>query len=73
MARLKPADIPLKTALRVEIKVHIIEGGRVTYDRRHSVRDDDAFPNTTNGLRWIHIPSNDMDLVEVSLSCLHVV
>jgi hypothetical protein len=24
-------------------------------------------------LRWIHIPSNDMDLVEVSLSCLHVV
>jgi hypothetical protein len=54
----------------LKIMVHIIKEGSFTYDEGHFVDDEGHFPHPGDrgGLRWIHVPTNNMAHVAVSQS-----
>jgi hypothetical protein len=45
--------------------VHIIEAGDITLEAVSLEDTRVKFPYFDNGLRWIHVPENDLTLVQV--------
>jgi hypothetical protein len=72
MSNLQLAVIRSEVHPDLEIKVHIIENGRLAYDEGHSVFDDGHLPQPDHGksLRWIHVPTNNMAHVAVRILLL---
>ena len=59
--------------LAPNINIHGISNNTIKYELR--IRLDDVkynFPSPGNEIRWIHIPTNNMDLVAVSTTAKNV-
>jgi hypothetical protein len=72
MSNLQLAVIRPEVHPDLEVRVHVIKAGRFTYDERHFVHEDHHFPqpNRGEGLRWIHVPTNNMAHVAVRIRFL---
>jgi hypothetical protein len=58
--------LPDKNKLHVPLHamVHVIQDGQITSNEVHHEKQE--FPSPGRGIRWIHLPENNMEWVAVS-------